>query len=191
MHLIIGLGNPGIRYAETRHNVGLAVVAHAASQWGIPLVSSSIGQVGRGSLNHSPVLLALPSTWMNLSGEAVEPLIQQYDVPLDHVIVVHDDLDLPLGRLRIKFGGGTGGHNGLRSIVFTVNSENFYRLKVGIGRPEPGQDPADFVLTPFPENQKRIMEDTISRAVDALRCLVVDGPAVAMNRFNRRIEEER
>jgi PTH1 family peptidyl-tRNA hydrolase len=121
---------------------------------------------------------------MNLSGEAVKSLIKQFDVAPDHLIVVHDDVDLPVGSLRIKIGGGTGGHNGLLSIIWALNAENFYRLKMGVGRPEIGQETADHVLTPFLESELEAINSMSEHSVDALKCLVVEGPIVAMNRFN-------
>ena len=189
MYLIVGLGNPGSKYAATRHNIGWCVVARAASQWAIGLTPSSAGHVGQGRLNDTPVVLALPLTWMNLSGEAVEPLVKEYGIANDHLIVVHDDLDLPVGRLRIKYGGGTGGHNGLLSIILALDAEGFYRLKLGIGHPEPGQETADFVLAPFLASEFSAIDTMIDQSVEALKCLVVEGATEAMNRFNRRVQE--
>ena len=164
-------------------------MSRAASQWSIRLTPSSIGHIGKGFLDNKPVVLALPLTWMNLSGEVVAPLVRDYGVALDHVVVVHDDVDLPIGCLRIKFGGGTGGHNGLRSIIQLLGEEGFHRLKLGIGRPESGQETADFVLDPFHESEMPTIDAMINQAVDALKCLVVEGSIKAMNQFNRRIQE--
>ena len=164
-------------------------MARAASRWSIALTPSSIGHLGRGQIDDQPVALALPLTWMNLSGEAVKSLIKQFDVAPDHLIVVHDDVDLPVGSLRIKAGGGTGGHNGLLSIIWSLNAENFYRLKMGVGRPEIGQETADHVLTPFLESELETINSMSEDSVEALKCLVVEGPTVAMNRFNRRVSE--
>ncbi len=189
MYLIVGLGNPGSKYAATRHNIGWCVVARAASQWAIGLTPASTGYVGQGQLDDTPVVLALPLTWMNLSGEAVEPLVREYGIASDHLIVVHDDLDLPVGRLRIKYGGGTGGHNGLLSIIFALDAEGFYRLKLGIGHPEPGQETADFVLAPFLASELSAIDSMIDQSVEALKCLVVEGDTEAMNQFNRRVQE--
>jgi len=186
LHLLVGLGNPGSKYAATRHNIGLNVVARAASQWSINFRLTPLGHLGQGRLEANPVVLALPSTWMNLSGEVVEPLVREYGVALDHLMVVHDDLDLPVGRLRVKFDGGTGGHNGLLSIIQILGGEDFHRLKVGIGRPEAGQDSADYVLAPFRESEQSTMEEIIHQSVEALKCFVVAGPKEAMNQFNRK-----
>lgn len=190
MHLIVGLGNPGSRYAATRHNVGWRAVAHAASQWSIGLTPSSTGHLGQGRLNDIPVVLALPLAWMNLSGEVVEPLVKEFGIAIDHLIVVHDDLDLPVGRLRVKIGGGTGGHNGLLSLIFALESEGFHRLKLGIGRPEPCQESADYVLAPFEASELTVVDTMMDQAVEALHCMVVAGATEAMNRFNRRVQEE-
>lgn len=189
MHLIVGLGNPGSKYAATRHNIGWNVVARAASQWSIGISPSSTGYAGQGQLDNAPVVLALPLTWMNLSGEVVESLVREYGIASDHLIVVHDDVDLPVGRLRIKFGGGTGGHNGLLSIILALDVEGFYRLKFGIGRPEPGQETADFVLAPFFGSELSVIDTMIDQSVEALKCLVVNGATEAMNRFNPRAQE--
>ncbi len=142
--------------------------------------------MGHGRLDDKPVLLVLPLAWMNLSGEAVEPLVREYAIAGDHLIVVHDDVDLPVGRLRIKFGGGTGGHNGVLSIVLALDTERFYRLKLGVGRPAPGQETADFVLAPFGAEELPMMDTVMDQSVEALECLVVEGATEAMNRFNRR-----
>lgn len=189
MHLIVGLGNPGSQYSTTRHNIGWNVVARAASRWRIALTPSSIGHFGQGQVDDQLVVLALPRTWMNLSGEAVESLIKQFGLAPDHLIVVHDDIDLPIGRLRIKAGGGTGGHNGLLSIILALNAENFYRLKLGVGRPEIGQEAEDYVLTPFFESELEAIESMSEHSVEVLKCLVVEGPTMAMNRFNGRVPE--
>lgn len=161
----------------------------AASQWSLDLSPSSTAYLGQGRLEGQPVVLALPLTWMNLSGEIVEPLVRTFEIDSDHLIVVHDDLDLPFGRLRVKFGGGTGGHRGLKSIIMHLQTENFFRLKVGIGRPEPGQETADFVLAPFKDSELPTMDTLINRSIQALHSLVVDGGAATMNRFNQREPE--
>jgi PTH1 family peptidyl-tRNA hydrolase len=165
------------------------MVAKAASRWSIGLTSSFTGLEGKGRLCDFPVTLALPLAWMNLSGEAVEPLVRKYEIPSSHLIIVHDDLDLPVGRIRIKKGGGTGGHNGLRSIISALDDEGFYRLKLGIGRPVEGQETADFVLAPFDQSEMSSVNTMIDQAVGALHCLIVDGPTEAMNKFNRLVQE--
>ncbi len=133
--------------------------------------------------------LLLPLSWMNLSGEVVKPLLSDFGGSPDHLIVVHDDLDLPVGRMRVKFGGGTGGHNGLLSIIMALDDDGFYRLKLGVGRPAPNQETADYVLAPFEDSELSSMNAMLDRSVEALQRLVVDGPAEAMNQFNQRVKE--
>jgi PTH1 family peptidyl-tRNA hydrolase len=189
LYLLVGLGNPGSKYSFTRHNIGWNAVARAASQWAISLSPSSLGHIGQGRLGNISVTLMLPLSWMNLSGDVVKPLLSEFGVSPDHLIVVHDDLDLPVGRMRVKFGGGTGGHNGLLSIITALEADGFYRLKLGVGRPAPNQETANYVLAPFDDSELSSINAMLDRSVDALQCLVVDGPAEAMNRFNQRAQE--
>ena len=187
--MIVGLGNPGALYAATRHNVGQWVVRQTSKDWGIPLASHQLGEIGIGRVGRHAVTLVVPASWMNLTGEVLRPLLHSLDLDASRLIVVHDDLDLPFGRLRIKLGGGAGGHNGLRSIDDCLGTNAYGRVKIGIGRPEPGQDAADFVLSPFPPEDAPVMEEVITRAEKALRCIVSEGIDVAMNQFNRRMVE--
>ena len=188
MRVIVGLGNPGFEYAATRHNVGQRIVAQASSEWSIPLHFNGLTQQGTGLIHGHPVALALPMTFMNVSGEVVEKLVTSYDVQTRDVIVVHDDLDIPFGRLRIRPGGGTGGHKGLRSIVISLGTEAFARLKIGIGRPAPAVDPADFVLAPFSPAELEDLQPVLTRAVEGLACFVLHGVQGAMNRLNSRMQ---
>ncbi len=185
--VIVGLGNPGVEYAITRHNVGQRVVAQAAVEWSIPLHVNGLTQRGAGRLHGHSVVLALPVTFMNMSGEAVEELVTAHDVQAEDVIVVHDDLDLPSGCLRIRSGGGTGGHRGLQSIIMALGTESFVRLKIGIGRPVPEVDPADFVLASFTPAEWADLQPVLTRAVEGLACLVTHDVQTAMNVFNRRL----
>lgn len=164
-------------------------MARAASKWAIDLSPSSSGYSGQGRLANIPVALGLPLSWMNQSGEVIQPLLSKYGVSSEHLIVVHDDLDLPVGRMRIKSGGGTGGHNGLLSIIMALDADGFYRLKFGVGRPAPGQETADYVLAPFADSELSVVNTILERSVEALQCLVVYGPTEAMNRFNQRVQE--
>ena len=140
-----------------------------------------------------PVALLLPATWMNLTGEVVQPVLHSLEnSPEDDasdLVVVHDDLDLPVGCLRIKNGGGTGGHNGLRSIDACLGTNAYTRVRIGIGRPESGRDAADFVLSPFFPEDRVVIDEVVGKAVKALSCVVSDGIVVAMNHYNRKIEE--
>ncbi len=190
MHLIVGLGNPGAQYSATRHNVGQWVIRQASKDWAIPLVPHRVGEMGIRRNGPHPVALIVPVTWMNLTGEVVQSLLHSFDHDASNLIVVHDDLDLPVGYLRIKFGGGSGGHNGLRSIDDCLGTNAYARVKIGIGRPESTQDTADFVLSPFLPEDKAFIEEMVRTAVKALNCMVSEGIVVAMNLFNRRIEAD-
>jgi PTH1 family peptidyl-tRNA hydrolase len=197
LHLVVGLGNPGARYSATRHNVGSQVVEFAASRWSIllsPAVMSFPGpgdqaRVGTGRVGSAEVVLARSLAWMNQSGPVVKALLDQAGLSPIQLIVVHDDLDLEVGRLRIKRRGGSGGHKGILSLLETLQTDEFCRLKIGIGRPAPGEDPADFVLSPFsPDDQVRITP-VLVRSVEALESLLTDGPESAMTRYNIRDDE--
>ena len=184
MHVVVGLGNPGPTYQKTRHNLGWMALEHAAHRWGIAL--SQEGQVlqGQGKAGNGPVLLVLPLTWMNRAGEVLPSLLQGQDCTSSDLILVYDDLDLPLGALKIKTRGGPGGHNGLRSVLSCLGTENFWRLKLGIGRPPDHEDPANYVLAPFSPEECEQVEALLPKAVDALECMIGEGIAVAMNRFH-------
>ncbi|TAJ09599.1 MAG: aminoacyl-tRNA hydrolase [Nitrospirae bacterium] len=192
MRLIVGLGNPGDRYAQTRHNVGSRTLERAAARWAIPLKPIGVARQGRGLVGppdkRVDVTLALPLAWMNQSGPAVKAMVEALGLSAeqlpDHVIVVHDDLDLPLGRLRIKCRGGPGGHNGILSLITTLDTDEFCRVKLGVGRPPVGIEAADYVLAPFLADEGPQVDAMIEQAVLALECLLAEGVAVAMNQFN-------
>lgn len=190
MRLLVGLGNPGNAYAHTRHNAGMWVIERAAARWSIPLFPRGTGLRGSGRLGSQLIELAGLLDWMNLSGPPVKGLLRELELTPDDLIIIHDDLDLELGRLRIKQGGRAGGHNGVNSIIEALGTPQFIRLKVGIGRPAPGQDSAEYVLEPFSENEREVVDLCVDRAVDALECLIARGAAAAMNQFNVREKEE-
>jgi PTH1 family peptidyl-tRNA hydrolase len=189
VRLIVGLGNPGEPYTVTRHNVGVMVLEQAAATWGIPLRLVGMSRRGEGRIGQAAVVLAQPLTWMNLSGAVVRDLLGLYGLSPSDLVVVHDDLDLAFGRLRLKHAGGSGGHNGVRSLLTALQTGNFIRLKIGVGRPAPGQSAADHVLAPFSPEEASVLQGALDRAVQALECLAVEGPAAAMNRFNVRSRE--
>lgn len=186
MRLIVGLGNPGASYAQTRHNVGMWVVERAAARWSIRLATRGTAQRGSGRLGSQLIELAGTLDFMNVTGSPLKGLLRELQLTVDNLILVHDDLDLEPGRLRIKQAGGHGGHNGIKSVVEALGTSQFVRLKIGIGRPAPGQDPADYVLEIVTKDELDIIEPSIERAVDVLECLIHRGTEVAMNQFNVR-----
>jgi PTH1 family peptidyl-tRNA hydrolase len=183
--LIVGLGNPGPEYRNTRHNVGFRVIECLAERHRI---DAGRGErralVGRGSIRGTAVLLVRPVTFMNLSGEAVGPLMRHYSLSPAHVLVVHDDMDLPTGRVRVRPGGGAGGHNGLRSLIQHLGTEEFPRVKIGVGRPHSGAAGIDHVLGKFGRGEGEIISEAIERAADAVEVVLAEGLTAAMNRFN-------
>ncbi|MEX5215632.1 MAG: aminoacyl-tRNA hydrolase [Nitrospiraceae bacterium] len=184
MWILVGLGNPGSRYAMTRHNVGALTLKRAASSWSIPVRQAGARMFGEGSIGSNRVLLAGPLGWMNESGPPLRALLNDHQVSPDRLIVIHDDLDLEFGRLRLRRSGGSGGHNGLKSILESLGTPDFCRIKIGIGRPAPGQDSADYVLEPFSDEEAERLPDLLERAVRSVECVVTEGIEVAMNRFN-------
>lgn len=186
MRLIVGLGNPGKAYARTRHNIGMWVIERAAARWSIRLTSRGTVQRGSGRLGAELLELAGTLDWMNASGPPLKGLLREFQLTADALILIHDDLDLEPGRLRIKQGGGDGGHNGIKSVIEALGTAEFVRLKIGIGRPAPGRDPADYVLDPVSGEDMAVFEPCLERAVDALECLIHRGTSVAMNQFNIR-----
>jgi PTH1 family peptidyl-tRNA hydrolase len=192
MKLIVGLGNPGRRYRGTRHNVGWEVLARLADRAGIR-VSQDEGwaEVGRGTIGRQRVLLARPVTYMNVSGEAVRDLRRRHRLRPEDILVIVDDIDLPLGRLRLRAGGSAGGHNGLKSVIEALGTTEFPRLRVGIGRPPLGVDPAEFVLTRFTDGEAAAVEKSLTRAAEAVETAVTSGIAAAMNRFNAKDDDAR
>lgn len=186
MRLIVGLGNPGAAYAPTRHNAGMWVIERAAARWSIRLAKRGMARRGSGRLGSELLELAGTLDWMNVTGPPLKGLLREYSLTADDLILIHDDLDLNLGRLRIKQAGGHGGHNGIKSVIDAIGTPQFVRVKIGIGRPSPLQDSADYVLQAFTSNELEIVNPCLDRAVDALECLIHRGTAVAMNQFNVR-----
>ncbi|MFM9907278.1 MAG: aminoacyl-tRNA hydrolase [Nitrospiraceae bacterium] len=186
MRLILGLGNPGASYAKTRHNAGMWTIERAAARWSIRLSRRGMAQRGSGRLGSELLELAGTLDWMNLTGPPLKGLLREYSLTADDLILIHDDLDLDLGRLRIKQGGGHGGHNGIKSIIEAIGTPEFVRIKIGIGRPAPHQDSADYVLQAFTTEEVEVLSPCLDRAVDALDCLIHQGTAAGMNQFNIR-----
>lgn len=184
MHLVVGLGNPGARYARTRHNVGFRVVERLARRVGGSVEKKLFGAlVGDVVIAGRKATLAMPQQFMNVSGQPTASLLGYYKVPAADLVVLHDDLDLPLGRLRVRVGGGHGGHNGVRDIQRTCGAD-FVRIRMGVGRPPPQWDPADYVLSSFTPEEEPALETMVDAAADAVESVVRDGVTSAMNRFN-------
>lgn len=183
MKLIVGLGNPGPAYEKTRHNVGAMVADSLVSSYGenfsVHKRSGSLTATVR--IGGEPVLVAKSRTYMNVTGRQIGPLVSYYSVAPEDLIVLHDELDIDFGTVRLKVGGGEGGHNGLRSISQTVGTRDYLRVRLGIGRPPGRQDPADFVLKPFPSASKAEVELLIANGVDAAELLVKQGLEAAQN----------
>jgi PTH1 family peptidyl-tRNA hydrolase len=185
--LIVGLGNPGPEYANHRHNIGFQIVQALAHAHGLSFVrhKKARARVAEGKIGERMVLVAKPQTFMNLSGKTVGQLSREREIPPECILVVHDDLDLPLGRLRARPNGGSGGHNGLRSIIESLGSPDFARLRVGIDRPPGSLDPAEYVLQPFADEDRPLVAETIDRAVEAVESWLAEGIVATMDRFNR------
>jgi PTH1 family peptidyl-tRNA hydrolase len=186
LRIIVGLGNPGARYAATRHNIGWVVVDAVALKCRAKVTKSACrALIGFGRAAGREVLLAKPQTFMNLSGESVAGLLKYTGADHSGLIVVHDDLDLPLGGIRIRKSGGDGGHNGVSSLITELGTGAFVRVRIGIGRPPLGVDPAEYVLTPFGQEELEVVEEAVGRAAEAVITIIAEGPDKAMNRFNR------
>jgi peptidyl-tRNA hydrolase, PTH1 family len=190
-YLIAGLGNPGPAYRQNRHNVGFMVVDRLDETAGIAIRRvEHRSLIGKGRFADAPIYLAKPQTFMNDSGAAVGALVSFYKLPLDHLLVVHDDLDLPFGTLRLRPYGGTGGQKGMESIVEKVGTRDFARLRVGIGRPPGRMDPRDYVLHDFDPPEVEQLPEVLDTAVDAIRWFIREGVEAAMNEFNGRVIDE-
>lgn len=183
--LVVGLGNPGARYARTRHNIGFMAVDAWCDQF-VPRPGYTEKWKGlTASVNTAGgrVVVLKPQTFMNVSGQSVQAAVQFLRVPLSQLLVVHDEIDFPLGRLAVKKGGGHGGHNGLRDIAAQLGSGEFMRLRLGVGRPVRGEV-ADYVLSEFFADERPVADDLLERAVRAISCVTAEGVVTAMNKFN-------
>lgn len=191
MKLIAGLGNPGTKYAKNRHNLGFWCVNYFAKQHGINLdKTQALARTGVGEIDGIKVVLARPKTYMNKSGESISRLMAKFQVELNDLLVIHDDLDLPMGKIRIRRDGGSAGHKGIDSITECLGSPVFYRLRVGIGRPDDTSEKAvlAYVLRNFTPEEARVMAKTVAFASEAIICFVTSGPETAMNQYNRGLE---
>ena len=184
-YLFLGLGNPGREYSRNRHNVGFMFIDRLnvrIDARGLKLQSKAI--VTSAQYEGNKLILAKPQTYMNLSGQAAQGLARFYKVPLPQMLVAHDDLDLPFGSIRLRPGGGPGGQKGVASAIERLGTEDFARLRFGIGRPPGRMDPADYVLQDFPRSQLDILGEVLERGVEAALCFVIEGLDRAMNKYN-------
>ena len=191
IYLIVGLGNPGREYRENRHNVGFMAVDALAEKLDVRMGKVQFKAItGQARLGEQKAILAKPQTFMNLSGQAVSSLVRYYKVPLENLLVIHDDLDLPLGTLRLRPGGGSAGQKGLGSTIQQLGTQQFSRLRIGIGRP-PGQMPAAaYVLQNFSGGDQELLKFVLSRATEAVIAFIENGLDYAMNQFNGAIDQE-
>jgi PTH1 family peptidyl-tRNA hydrolase len=193
MKLIAGLGNPGFVYARSRHNIGFMCIRHLARTYGIKFdKKQGYARTGSGEIGVEKVVLARPQTFMNTSGESVGRLVKRLKISPADLIVIHDDLDLPTGKIRLRLGGSSGGHKGLDSIIAHLDSRDFYRVRVGIGRPEMTEGSAGdkeeavigYVLSEFTPEEKKVINKVIPVVSRAVLCLLAEGLDAAMNKYN-------
>jgi len=187
--LIVGLGNPGRSYTHNRHNIGFICLNHFARTQGIKFdQKQGLARIGRGEVAGNKVMLARPQTYMNLSGQSVSRLIQKFNINPNDLLVIHDDLDLALAKIRIRQGGGSAGHKGIESIISYLKSQDFTRIRVGIGRPTKPilseADIIDYVLSDFTAEEKQAIAQAIPVVSEAILCLLTEGLIAAMNKYN-------
>ena len=181
--LIAGLGNPEPKYDGTRHNAGFEALDYLAAQWHCDIAKAKWqGLYGTAQVGQHKVVLLKPLTYMNLSGQSIAPAANFYKIPADHVIVISDDISLPLGKLRVRGSGSAGGHNGLKNIIAHLGTDAFPRVKVGVGAPE--HDIVDWVIGPFTANERKVIDGVLDRALGAAECIITDGVSAAQNRYN-------
>lgn len=185
MHLVVGLGNPGGKYETTRHNIGFLALDHLARRHDCSFAESKWQALcSKAVLWGQPVLLVKPQTYMNASGRAVAPIASFFKVPPEKIIVVHDELDLPLGRVKIVVARGAGGHNGIRSLIAELGTGDFCRIRAGIGRPDPPLSVTSFVLAPFTSREEPIILEEMDVIADSIRLILENGVSAAMNSIN-------
>lgn len=191
MKLIVGLGNPGIEYQFTPHNLGFMVIDCLANEGGVEIRNrNSRALTARAVIGDQQVLLAKPETFMNLSGLSVRELVAKYEIDLaQDLIVIYDELDLPLGTIRIRECGSSAGHNGMESVIGALGTQEFLRIRLGIAPERRIVDGVKYVLTPFRKSQEKIVDEIVDQATEAVKVILKEGPSAAMNRFNRKAEE--
>ena len=191
MKIIVGLGNPTKEYAGTRHNVGFSVIYNISDAYNIPVETKKHkALIGKGIIEGEKVILAMPQTYMNLSGESVRELMDYYKCDLSDLIVIYDDISLDVGKLRIRAKGSAGGHNGIKNIIAMTGTQNFLRIKVGVGEKPAGWDLADHVLGHFDTADRAEVEKAIGHAVEAAEMMITGETDAAMNRYNVKKKEE-
>jgi PTH1 family peptidyl-tRNA hydrolase len=187
MKIIVGLGNPGRKYERTRHNAGFMAIDKLADDLRADIDQDKFfALIGKVRIDSEQVVLVKPQTYMNESGRAVAAAVRASYADVTDLLVIHDDLDLPAGSVRVKVGGGHGGHNGLRSIIEHLGSAEFARVRIGIGRPAPDWDTAAYVLSPFLPEERETAVKAVDRALEAVNVFLKEGPTAAMNKFNQR-----
>lgn len=185
LFLVIGLGNPGTKYEHTRHNVGFLTIDLLSMKYGIKVAKlKHKALLGEGIIEGQRVVLAKPQTFMNLSGESIREIVEWYKVPMSNVIVVYDDIDLALGKIRVRPGGSSGTHNGMKSIIYQLQEDTFPRVRIGIGKPPENWDLADYVLSRFGEEERPTIIESIKKAAEAVSAIISLGTETAMNKFN-------
>ena len=184
MKIVVGLGNPGPEYRNTRHNIGFRVLEQLAARHRVERQESKYDSIiAEIRIKGERILLVKPLTYMNLSGRSVQPLVHWHKLDLADLMVIYDDMDLPVGSLRIRANGGSGGHKGMKSIIGRLNTEEFSRVRIGIGRPDQ-HDPTDWVLGRFSGTEKELIESTVNKAADAVETWITKGLSEAMNAYN-------
>ncbi len=189
MILVAGLGNPGKGYSSSRHNIGFMVVDELANRLGAFLKKGFRSLYAQTHLEEKTIILLKPETYMNRSGEALSDVVEFFKIPVKDIIVAHDEMDLPLGNIKVKVGGGSAGHNGIQSIISSLGVSGFIRVRVGIGKPIQKSEVISHVLSKFDKDEKKIIEDVVIRAADVVLEIALQGLESAMNKFNRKSED--
>lgn len=185
LYVIAGLGNPGTKYENTRHNVGFDTINLLSDKYGIKVSKlKNKALVGDGTINGEKLLLVKPQTYMNLSGESLREIMEWYKVPVSRLIIIYDDVDLPLGRVRIRPKGSSGTHNGMKSVIYQLQSDDFPRIRIGIDKAPEGWELADYVLSRFNAEERKVVNDSIAKAAEAAVAIIASGVDAAMNVYN-------
>ncbi|CEQ25619.1 peptidyl-tRNA hydrolase [[Clostridium] sordellii] len=185
MYVIVGLGNPGKQYEHTRHNVGFDVIDILAKEYGISVTKiKHKALIGEGRVGSEKVILVKPQTYMNLSGETLIDIYNYYKVDSNNIVVIYDDIDLEVGKIRIRKKGSGGTHNGMRSILKCLGTNEFPRVRIGVSKPRQGQDLADFVLSRFRKEEADDIQDGLEKAAKAVDCMIIENLDLAMNKYN-------